>query len=294
MQAKQMLLEGTKWTAERARLAMPILLLMAKSSRKLTYKDLDLKIAREYGRSATPNVAIYGRVLEIVGSSLNQLSAEWGTEIPPLIILVVNKNSGEPSPGVNQFLQRYVSKSGAEKVSIHNRRVMIERATNAVHNYRRWGEVAAYFEVSLPDLGVESDPISLESPPTRLGLESADHLALKNHIAERPELFADIGQFPKGQKEYRLDSGDEVDVFFKNSEQVLAVEIKTGNAPLGELTRGLYQCIKYRAVLRAMYDIKGELLNVQAILVTPRQLPEQHQQAANRLSVPWRRVEMGG
>lgn len=294
MQAKQSFNEGTGWTAERARMALPILLMTAKSAQTLTYAELDQLIARENGVSTTPVVAGYGKVLEIVGRSLNALSVEWGTELPPLTILVVNKDTGEPGAGVGYFLQRYISTSSSKTVTANNRRAMILRATEAVHNDPRWDEVAAYFEIELPDMRRESVPIPLEKPPARLGPESAAHLALKNHVAAHPELFADIGLFSPGQIEYRLDSGDEVDVFFANGEQALAVEIKTAVAPLGELTRGLYQCVKYRAVLRAMVHVKGELVNARAILVTPQALPPQHREAAGRLAVPWRRVEMPG
>lgn len=294
MQAKSTFNEGTNWTSERARMALPILLRMAKSARTLTYKEIDRLIANENGLSTTSVLAIYGRVFENVGYWLNQLSSEWGTEIPPLTIVVYNQDSGLPGPGVDQFLQRYVARDSAGQVTPDNRRAMVDRAIYAVHNYPDWDKVAAYFEVDLPDEGVESDPIPLEKPPARLGLESAAHLTLKNHIAAHPELFADIGIFSPGQIEYRLDSGDEIDVFFVNGEQALAVEIKTASAPLGELTRGLYQCVKYRAVLRAMYHVKGELVNARAVLVTPQALPPQHREAAGRLSIPWRRVEMPG
>lgn len=192
------------------------------------------------------------------------------------------------------LMQAKISFNEGTNWTADNRRAMIRRATEAVHNDPRWDEVADYFEIELPDRRRESEPIPLEKPPAVFGPESAEHIALKEYIAARPELFAGIGIFAPGQIEYRLDSGDEVDVFFVNGEQALAVEIKTATAPLGELTRGLYQCVKYRAVLRAMYHVRGDLVNVQAILVTPQVLPPQHREAAVRLSIPWRRVEMPG
>lgn len=291
MIAKQMMEEGTTWTAVQARYTLPILLSLAKTGQKLTYQALDAEIALQYNQPVTPVVVGYGRVLEIIGRSLIQLSQEWQEEIPPLTILIFNKNSGNPSPGVNDFLKRYLSKSGSERLTNNNRRAMIERATNAVHNYGRWDEVAAYFDITLPGALSESDPIDLPPPPAMLGGESDAHLALKEFVAAHPELFARYGQFSSGQLEYRLLSGDEVDVLFQNDEVTLAVEVKTTSAPEGELTRGLFQCVKYRAVLRAMHDVKGELANVLAILVTPQALPASHLHAAERLDVPWQKIE---
>lgn len=291
MNAKNIFEEGTTWTAVQARHALPILLSLAKTGQKLTYQGLDAEIARQYNQPVTPVVVGYGRVLEIIGQSLNQLSKEWGEEIPPITILIINKNTGEPSPGVNPFLQRYVSRSSSDRLTDNNRRAMIDRATNAVHNFSRWDEVAAYFGVTLPDTLSESDPIDLPPPPAMLGGESDAHLALKEYVAVHPELFAKYGQFTPGQLEYRLLSGDEVDVLFQNEEMTLAVEVKTTSAPEGELTRGIFQCVKYRAVLRAMHDVKGELANVLAILVTPQALPASHLHAAERLDVPWQKIE---
>lgn len=292
MNARQMLEEGTSWTAEKARLALPIMLLLAKAGRRLTYQALDHEIARQNGQPTTPVVVGYGRVLEIIGRSLNQMSQEWYEEIPPLTILIVNGETGQPGEGVDPFLERYVSTSMREQLTVTNRLSMVERATNATHNYTRWDEVAAYFDVPIPDDLAESDPIALDPPSLRLGEESVKHLRLKEYVANHPEMFASLGQFDKGRTEYRLYSGDEVDVLFQNAEQTLAIEIKTEDAPTGELTRGIFQCVKYRAVLRAMHDVNGQLIHVQAVLVTSQQLPVSLLHAAKRLGVTWQRVQV--
>lgn len=293
MTAKETFDSGSSWTEERARLALPILLSLAKSAHKITYRNLDKEIAVQTGQSPIRVLVIYGKVLEIVGQALNQLSEEWQDEIPPLTILAVSEGKGEPSSGVDGFLQRYVTKSTSENLTSNNRSAMIERATNAAHNYSRWDDVAEYFGVSISgELLPETEPIKLPKPTPILGGggESKAHLSLKNHVAEHPELFSSYGEFKNGTIEFRLDSGDEVDVLFQNDEQTLAVEIKTDSASQGELTRGIFQCVKYRAVLRAMYDIEGKLINVQTVLVTPQQLSDSHKNAARRLNVNWLKV----
>jgi len=292
MTAKETFDNGSSWTEERARLALPILLSLAKSAHKITYRNLDKEIAVQTGQPLIRVLVIYGKVLEIVGQALNQLSEEWQEEIPPLTILAVSEGKGEPSSGVDGFLQRYVTKSTSENLTSNNRSAMIERATNAAYNYSRWEDVAEYFGVSIPGKLPETEPIQLAKPTPILdgGGESKAHLALKNHIAEHPELFSSFGDFKNGTIEFRLDSGDEVDVLFQNDEQSLAVEVKTDTASQGELTRGIFQCVKYRAVLRAMYDIEGKLINVQTVLVTPQQLSESHKNAARRLNVNWLKV----
>lgn len=290
MNAKESMNLGTEWRVDKAWSALTVMLSLAKTGQLLTYQGLDQEISHLTGQPTMKVVVSYGRVLEIVGRSINVLSEEWLEEIPPLTILIVNKNKDVPSEGVDPFLHRYVSKSMQGKLTDNNRRAMIDRATNAVHNYTRWDEVAEYFGVEIPGSLSESDPISLDSPPTRMGGESEAHLKLKDYIANHPELFTKLGEFSKGNIEYRLPSGDVVDVLFQNEDMSLAVEVKTADAPHGELTRGIYQCVKYRAVLRAMHDVAGELLHVQTILATPQALPTQHMNAVKRLNISWQKV----
>ncbi|CAN5872041.1 hypothetical protein BH10CHL1_BH10CHL1_30730 [soil metagenome] len=71
----------------------------------------------------------------------------------------------------------------------------------------------------------------------------------------------------------------------------LAVEVKAADASAGELTRGIYQCIKYCAVLRAMNHVVGELCTVNVILATPKHLLSSHINAARRLRVYWQQVK---
>ena len=72
-----------------------------------------------------------------------------------------------------------------------------------------------------------------------------------------------------------------------NDVRLLAVEAKTVNASDAELSRGIFQCIKYRATLRAMQLIDGRLPNAQAILATQRELTGDLLRDVNRLKVAW-------
>jgi hypothetical protein len=286
--AKQKMDEGRKWKDRNARLALRILLSLAKSGQKRTYQGLDQEIHELYNEPITSGLRPYRFVLRKIGESLNQLSDRWHEEIPPLTALIINKGTGEPSRGVDDFLERYVSRRLGTDLTAHNRSVMIERATQAVYSYARWDDVAAYFEVDPPKL--LADPIELPTPPKRLGGETEEHLKLKEHVAAHPELFAEFGDFGTGESEFILRSEDKVDVLFQSDELLLAVEIKAANVQDGELTRGIFQCVKYRAILRAMHHIDGELKHVQAVMVTPKLLPWKHRQAINRLGLHWRKV----
>ena len=294
MTAREQFEAGTHWVDITARPALPVLLSLAirATPDKFTYRELDLAVAQRLNRDPMRVVVSYGKVLGKVGEMLNQLSTEWQEEIPPLTILITNKNSGLPSLGVDGFLQRYVAKSTQQQLTSNNRTAMSERATDDVYNYQRWNDVAAYFGVDAFGEINESAPIPLPAPPQIFGGESNGHLELKKYVASHPELFASLGRFNPGQIEAKLYSGDEVDVLFRNEDQTLAVEVKTADASPGELTRGIFQCVKYRAVLRAMHQIASELCTVQVVLVTPQHLFGLHVDAARRLGVNWQQVKV--
>lgn len=70
-------------------------------------------------------------------------------------------------------------------------------------------------------------------------------------VASHPEELADFGRYPVGTNEKLRSSGDRPDVHFDNGKQRLALEVKTSRCSEDELQRGVYQAVKYRAILRA-------------------------------------------
>jgi len=59
MTAKETFDNGTSWTEEKARLALPILLSLAKSAHKITYRNLDKEIAVQTGQPPIRVLVIY-------------------------------------------------------------------------------------------------------------------------------------------------------------------------------------------------------------------------------------------
>jgi hypothetical protein len=66
---------------------------------------------------------------------------------------------------------------------------------------------------------------------------------------------------------------------------MLAVEVKAENAEAAEVERGVYQCIKYRATLRAMQIAAAKPPNGNAVLVVERTPTAKIWHLATRLSV---------
>jgi hypothetical protein len=65
-----------------------------------------------------------------------------------------------------------------------------------------------------------------------------------------------------------LLSYDEVDVFFQVGFQVFLVEVKSRKSNVFDLQRGIYQCVKYRAVFEAQCVKVMPDARVTSILVT--------------------------
>ena len=89
--------------------------------------------------------------------------------------------------------------------------------------------------------------------------------------------------------EYTLLSGDRLDVYFqlKDGTQV-AVEVKSEISDDADILRGIYQCVKYDAVLKAERCVhcgKGDNYPVKVILVLEREMPMEKISVASLLNV---------
>ena len=78
-----------------------------------------------------------------------------------------------------------------------------------------------------------------------------------------------------GETEYSLPSGDRLDVLFRDKDDWIAVEVKPSISGLADITRGMFQCIKYRAVIEAYHATKFLPQNARAILVLEGSLPDE-------------------
>ncbi|MEI7126997.1 hypothetical protein WCU76_17910 [Pectobacterium versatile] len=85
--------------------------------------------------------------------------------------------------------------------------------------------------------------------------------------------------------ECRLPSGDIIDVLFKNKKDWAAVEVKSKISNENDIIRGIFQCIKYKAILEAMQTASGLPQNARAILALESKLPEKLVALKNMLNV---------
>lgn len=89
----------------------------------------------------------------------------------------------------------------------------------------------------------------------------------------------------RAETELRLLSGDEVDVALADDKRFVLVEVKSIRSGWDDMQRGIYQCVKYRAVMQAQMDVAGDVAEIEAVLVTEAKLPADLAALAKRLGV---------
>lgn len=296
MTAQEYMDSGDDWTSRIARLTQPILIWVAKQGKTITYKQLASELESRHGEEIKRRMTLYGRPAGKIGYALIQLSDEWGEGVPPINALVVNAQSGLPGKGANDFIVKFLNRKARRRLTDSNRNALAEEAIQSVWDYPEWDRVAKEFGITKKQLlpvqalatsKQDDEPITMPPiKPMRGGQGESDlHINLKRWAAQNPKHFARFGKFPKGQTEYLLRSGDSLDAYLENDNSCLAIEVKASNVPVSELFRGIFQCVKYRATLRAMQLAAGEPTNAQAVLLTTTKVPDEAARLAKRVRV---------
>lgn len=230
-----------------------------------------------------------------MAQAIEWLSKQWREPIPPLHAIVINKNSGVPGDGAVTIVPAYFD--GKPMATEEDRKAQFEEAKQDVFTYPHWDRVARALGAPIlePNSGEKpQDGAQRVIPLPKIqqggGPESAAHIALKEWVAAHPEEFADNGDYPVGTNEKLLSSGDRLDAHFDNGKQRLAVEVKTSKCSEDELQRGVYQAVKYRAIVRAEQKAMRFVPNGEAVLVCTRAPNAETRALIKRLQVRFQQV----
>lgn len=272
-------ISGPKLYHQRAREALPMLVRQAQAGQPIFYSDL----AEELGMT-NPRVLNYP--LGCVGEALQKLSEEWEESVPPIQCLVVSKSDGLPGEGVGWFLDRGslsgIGRLGFERMSKQEKREVVKVELQRVFSYRRWREV-----LDALDLPYRwNKPAAAVDAAARLpGGEGPEHLALKRFVAENPDVVDLPNGTSPGDIEYLLPSGDSLDVSFQGRTAWVAAEVKPASSGAADIARGLFQCVKYAAVMEALQVFRGIRKSARAVLVLGGVLPSDLISLRNALGV---------
>lgn len=266
-------LPGDKLYQQRARSALPVLVRQAIASTPITYGDLahELEI---------PNPRNLNYVLGCIGQTLNNLSEYWDIKIPPIQCLVVNKNTRLPGEGIDRFI---TDPSRCRKLSNKQRIQVVDFKLQEIYAFDKWIKVLV--ELGLPTAQSDFSTLNAEASNYHGGGERKEHKKLKKFVANNPTEFALSASSKLGEEEHSLSSGDSLDVFFKHRKENIGVEVKSHISNTADIARGLYQCVKYQAVLEARQAANGQVQNVRTFLVLGGAFPAELLPLKNVLGV---------
>lgn len=207
----------------------------------------------------------------------------------PLINVLITRASGVPGGGVGGYLaERYRNPALRkwDEIKTDRKLKLVARERAKVFRYKKWQQINN-------TLFGDSARKNLRQPPEnendfvgpRWGgaAESEEHKKLKEWVASNPAHIGLSKAYGIGIPEFRLLSGDEVDVMFIHEGVFRAIEVKSIRSSDDDFQRGIYQCVKYREVKRA--EIHPYEADVEAVLVTERKLPSELQLRARELGV---------
>lgn len=268
---------GDKLYQTRARQALPILVRQALSRKPIFYEAL----AAELGM---PNPRNLNYVLGSIGATLNELASdpEWG-EIPHIQSLVINQQRRLPGEGFEGFLAQRMKEY--QKLSLAEKRAYLDAYWHEVYAYPYWRDVLEACELAPATNDAASIVAKAKTGKSGGGGEGEDHRRLKEYVAANPSVVGLPSNLSLGTTEAPLPSGDKIDVLFDGQKRLVAVEVKSKISNEVDLARGLFQCVKYRAVMEAERGFKGARYSVEAMLVVGKPFPESLCALQNSLAV---------
>lgn len=254
----------------RARAALPLLVHQAHAgAMPISYEALASELCM-------PNPRNLNYVLGAIGITRHELSQKWNERIPLLEALVVNKATRLPGDGLQTllFCGLVPDRENQERRYRKYRDCLTDIAV-----YANWERMLR--EVNLSLLVDGQDVVS--AARRALGGEGAAHLELKSWVIQHPHFMGNVR--PPGEPELKLASGDRLDVSFMTPTCWTGVEVKPEGCPDEDVRRGLFQVVKYEAVMRAELRAKGERCRVRVVLALGGTLPTSFRRTANALGV---------
>ncbi len=255
---------------------LPVLVRQARSQRPITYKAVAAEVGMNHHRPVQRAAGHIAYALGEIGTLRG-----WRKRPPPqLQSLIVNKDTGLPGHGVDAFMSRHYQQAKTKS----QREAALLSVHGQIYAYPHWDDVMDLLEVAPPSTDLEA--LSDEATRSRgRGGEGPDHKALKEFVARNPQMLGLPNGHAVGKTEHPLPSGDQVDVVFAARGRMTAVEVKSHISERADVARGIYQCVKYRAVLEAQASVTTPPFDVSAMLVFGGSMSQDLRELANTFAV---------
>lgn len=250
----------------------------------MTYGEIKHKLETKAGFST-----IFATRIGFVVGNLMEAIQKKRSDAPLINVLAVNQMDRQPSEGAGSFMaNRFGEPRLAEDDAKRKHRGLWEktfqRAAGEVYAYSAQDWAQLYGDVFGNQLvpeqienvreerrrGQEQDGIRTGREYGKGG-EGPFHSALRLWVKDNPQAIHRDYDGAQTDTEVDLESGDRVDVVFKCADRIVLLEVKSRISNEVDLRRGVYQCIKYRAV-RAAMDVRDEPV-IETYLVTETEIP---------------------
>lgn len=260
---------------EWARKMIPVLIRWARSSwdKPHYYSNLSEAVGHHTNQ--------IGGIMATIQDILDNLSLQKQKTIPTLNGLTRNKKSGLPSDGFDYVIENYSNLSEDSKMG------EVNKLNYKAHLYD-WDWVLKELQLE-PDMIYVPDELDKKKISLKHGYggEGAEHQALKNYVQQNPDKFG-IKRVLYSSTEKMLLSADRLDVYFETQSNMhVAVEVKPQTAPEEDVMRGIFQCVKYKAVMDAERVADYGRYENEVILVIGGEMSLSNKQLASDLGIKY-------
>ena len=260
---------------EWARKMIPVLIRWARSSwdKPHYYSNLSEAVGHHTNQ--------IGGIMATIQDILDNLSLQKQKTIPTLNGLTRNKKSGLPSDGFDYVIENYSNLSEDSKMGEVNK-------LNYMAHLYDWDWVLKELQLE-PDMIYVPDELDKKKVSLKHGYggEGAEHKALKNYVQQNPDKFG-IKRVLYSSTEKMLLSADRLDVYFETQSNMhVAVEVKPQTAPEEDVMRGIFQCVKYKAVMDAERVADYGRYENEVILVIGGEMSLSNKQLASDLGIKY-------
>ena len=236
------------------------------------YSDLSAAVGLKTNR--------IGGILGTIQDILDDLHRKTRKRIPTLNSLVVNKSSGLPSDGFNYVRHTY------SELTFESKKTEVRQRNHKAHQYD-WNWVLNALELQPAKIFNNEDISAIQPSNHGYGGEGKEHQAIKQYICSHPESIG-IKNATFAETEHILLSGDRLDVYLEcKKNRHIAVEVKPASSSDSDITRGIFQCVKYQAVMDATRMADYGNYDNETILVMAGTMSEKNRQLANDLAIKY-------
>ena len=219
-----------------------------------------------------------GNVMGTIQDIIDDLQIQSGKKIPTLNCLVFSKSSDLPSDGFDYVIKNY------SKLSSDSQKGEVRKLNLQAHLYD-WNWVLNSLGLQPAKIFSSDDLSKMKSTAHGVGGEGKEHKSIKEYICSHPESIG-IKRVVAAMTEHDLLSGDRLDVYFEcRGNKHIAIEVKPSSSPEYDITRGIFQCVKYQAVMDAARVADYGNYNNEVILVMAGVMSDKNKQLANDLAI---------